>query len=237
MNLVIDIGNTRVKAGLFEQTELVQFLEAEDWKQLPLLDHKIESCIVSNVGETVDVSEKLGDIEIMELGSKTPLPIELKYNSPETLGKDRIALAVAGSNLYPNLNVLVIDMGTCITYDLINKEEQYLGGNISPGLNMRLKAMHTFTGNLPLVKLDAQTVMLGKDTETSMQSGVFHGILHEMDGMISAYKQEYDDLTVVLTGGDASLFESQLKNRIFVTPNLVLIGLNRILTYNVEHKT
>ncbi len=236
MHLAIDIGNTRVKAGLFEQVELVQLFEAEDWNQLSLPLHDIEACIISNVGEVINVSEKLGDMEILELSSETPLPIELSYNSPQTLGKDRIALAVAGSNLHPNSNVLVIDLGTCITYDLVNDREQYLGGNISPGVNMRLKAMHTFTGNLPLVKLDPQTGLLGKDTESSMKSGVFHGILHEMDGMISAYKQEYDDLTVVLTGGDESLFESQLKNRIFVTPNLVLIGLNSILTYNVEHK-
>jgi len=171
---------------------------------------------------------------LIEYNSETEVPVTNNYKTPETLGSDRLAAACAGHFYFPGKNVLIIDAGTCIKYDLINVKGEYLGGAISPGIHMRFKAMNTFTENLPLVVPRKTEQAPGNSTENSMLSGVMNGTLYEMEGMIAAYEKELQPLEVILSGGDMNYFAAQLKNRIFAVPNIVLIGLNEILKFNVN---
>jgi type III pantothenate kinase len=171
----------------------------------------------------------------IELGAETLLPIENCYQTKDTLGKDRLAAAVGASSLYPNKNVLVIDAGTAITYDLVNDKGQYLGGNISPGLEMRFKALHQFTGRLPLVEKKDFGKLFGKTTEEAIRAGVQHGVVFEADKAIDTFKEFYKNLNVIITGGDVNFFDKKLKNSFFVHFNLIAIGLNRILEHNGEN--
>jgi len=168
----------------------------------------------------------------LELDTSTLLPITLNYKTLETLGKDRIALAVAAAQLYPHKNVLIIDAGTCITYDFIDKHKEYQGGSISPGIQMRFKALNTFTDKLPLINPTDNVELLGKSTSESISSGVMNGVYSEIDGIIDKYKINFPDIEVILTGGDIIYFDKKLKNNIFANSNLVLKGLNMILDYN-----
>jgi type III pantothenate kinase len=172
----------------------------------------------------------------IRLSAEVKLPIQLKYKSPQTLGMDRLAAVVAANSLFPNTNLLVIDAGSCITYDFIDANANYLGGGISPGLTMRFKALHTFTGRLPLIdwKLNDQTDLIGIDTESSIVSGVVHGFRNEIEGTIAHYQKRYNDVKVIATGGDVKGFEFLTKKSIFANPNLVLIGLNELLRHNIE---
>ena len=166
------------------------------------------------------------------LSEKTPLPIINNYKTSLTLGKDRLAAVVGASVLYPGKDVLVFDAGTCLTIDFINSDKEYVGGRISPGIEMRYNALHTFTDKLPLIKSEKNTLVIGNDTKTSIISGVQQGILAEVKTIISEYKSKNTDTVFVFTGGDSFYFEKELKNSIFANPNLVLIGLNEILDYN-----
>ncbi len=173
--------------------------------------------------------------KFLALSHTTPLPLENLYKTPETLGKDRIAAIVATSINYKGENVLVIDMGTCVTYDFLNANNQYLGGAISPGFEMRFKALNTFTGKLPKVEYKQDTPeLIGNSTKNSILSGVFNGLKHEIQETINQYNLQYNNLKVVLTGGDIKLFDLEPKNRIFADKFLVLKGLNEILNYNAE---
>jgi type III pantothenate kinase len=166
------------------------------------------------------------------LDSKLPLPITIKYATPETLGVDRIAGVCGAQQKFPGEPCLVIDAGTCITYDFINHDGEFLGGAISPGMMMRFQAVHTFTSKLPLVSRPEKVVLIGDSTETCIQSGVIHGIVEELNGTIRRYQEEFAGLRVILCGGDARFFENNLKGAIFAVPELVLSGLNSILNYN-----
>ena len=168
----------------------------------------------------------------MELTEKTPLPIDNQYGTPKTLGKDRIAAVMGAYRLFPNQNCLVIDAGTCITYDLLTKHKTYLGGNISPGIDMRLKAMHQFTAKLPLVERGQQERIWGTSTETALRNGGQFGALYELEAFIRVCKEKFDPLTVVLTGGDGNFFAENLKTKIFARPNLVEWGLLEIFQFS-----
>ncbi|MCJ2379753.1 type III pantothenate kinase [Parabacteroides sp. AGMB00274] len=163
------------------------------------------------------------------------LPITIKYKTPHTLGKDRIAAVVGAYYLQPNRNILIIDAGTCITYELLEASGSYLGGNISPGMTTRFKALNDYTKKLPLVNEREEVPCWGTCTEDAIRAGVVNGIVFEMDGYIDKAKELYSDVLVFLTGGHSFYFESRLKNFIFADINLVLTGLNRILEYNVEN--
>jgi type III pantothenate kinase len=171
---------------------------------------------------------------LIELSHHTPIPIENKYQTPETLGKDRLAAVVGATFLKPDSDILVIDAGTAITYDFIDANKVYWGGNIAPGLNLRLRALHEFTQKLPLVEAKEESPILGTDTESAIISGALYGIVYEMDGYINHLKIKYPQLSAFLTGGSTFYFDTKLKNAIFAERNLVLIGLNRILQYNVQ---
>ncbi|QZT36471.1 type III pantothenate kinase [Halosquirtibacter xylanolyticus] len=239
MNLIIDIGNTRIKYALFESQKLIHLESTSDF-DLPLItkwveDYPIKSAIVSDVRDVrhqieADLMKLLS--KVLFLDEKTTLPINNSYRTPETLGKDRIAAVVGAWSRFPNRNSLVIDAGTAITYDFIDQTGTYLGGNISPGLQTRFRALHDYTGKLPLLEVKAVEEEIGKDTTNAIQSGVGLGLTFEVEKYISHFSEKYHDLHVIITGGDAVFFETILKNSIFVDLNVTLIGLNRILIDN-----
>ncbi len=241
MNLTIDIGNTRSKWGLFDEQTLVEKTFRSDYAVEDIIsyatNHQVKNIILSTVGAPIEPSWKARLEEhfyYLQLDQSTPLPIINAYGTPDTLGKDRLAAIVGAWQLYPGENCLVIDAGTCITYDVLKGDGKYLGGNISPGLAMRFKAMHEFTARLPLVKEGVINDPIGQSTETAMRNGGQLGTQLEMEGFIQLFEDQFGQLRVILTGGDADFFAKVLKSKIFVNPDLVLRGLNKILTYNAE---
>ncbi len=236
-NLIIDIGNTRIKSALFYQKELrdefahSNLEEARDfWKKL-----RFEQCIVSSVKWTELELKKLLPFEFQLLNHDTKLPIGNKYGSPKTLGLDRIAAAIGAWSMANGKPVLSIDLGSCITFDLVDQSGAYLGGAISPGLAMRARAMKEFTARLPLVELkNRPRELIGNSTVSCMQIGIWSGVGYEITGQIKAYQEKYPQIKVFVCGGDAQSFDSLVKDHIFVVPNLVLFGLNAILNHNVE---
>lgn len=238
MNIVIDSGNTYSKVGWFREEKLIRYTTRLTFSELieAVRSEMPEYILFSSVSyNAADFENALGKaLKIYNLSPETPLPITKNYDTPQTLGADRIAASAGANFLYPGEDLVVIDMGTCITYDLIDKEAVFQGGLISPGVKMRFNAMHSFTKRLPLVEPEPEPPLIGKSTRSAMQSGVMNGVLAEMQGIIEQYRHNSPDLRVLLCGGDAAFFESSLKPPIFAVPELVLIGLNRILTYNVS---
>lgn len=242
MNLIIDIGNTRAKLAVFEGDKLIEAVvclkeELVNAKNYLLREFpEISDGILANVAEPKNsVIGSLAGLKgtTIELSPKTPIPFINKYDTPETLGLDRIALAAGAVNHFPHKNVLVIDAGTCVTYDIISKDKEYLGGAISPGLNMRFRAINNFTANLPLLRASSEEVdPIGKSTVQSLHLGVTQGLIYEIQGFITQYQADHSDLTVILTGGDAEILSKRLKNTIFVAKNFLSTGLNCILEYN-----
>ena len=242
MELIIDVGNTRVKVAVFEKDIIVAdfvFLKEELIGKLQkiILNFSISNSIISSVASfTKQEVEKITQlIHPVFLDSTTKVPFTNLYGTPKTLGVDRIALAAATIKKYPNKNTLVIDAGTCITYEFINEKGEYLGGAISPGIKMRYKALNTFTSKLPLLNPTAVTDFIGTNTNTSIHSGIINGVCNEIEGLISQYTRKFQDLTVVLTGGDTKFLEEQLKSVIFAQPNFILEGLHSILIYNLAN--
>lgn len=241
-NLTIDIGNTRLKVGIFKEDKLLSYWiwEEANWDILKaqIKLHDIQHVIVSTVRQDDSALThflKQNSTSFLQLDHTTPLPVKNCYETPKTLGKDRLAGVVGAQGLFPNQNCLVIDAGTCITYDLLDKKGDYLGGNITPGVNLRLKAMNHFTQKLPLVSTDyTDETWVGTSTETALRAGAQLGTVAEMEGLINRYQTQMEGINVILTGGDADYFGTQLKSKIFVNPHLVLLGLNKILHYNVQ---
>ena len=243
MKLIIDFGNSSTKLAVFRQYMII---EQYQFKKLNISDiekivdkyPQILSVIVSSVVQYPSELKNFlkNKFSFIELDADTPIPIINNYKSTKTLGKDRIAAVVAAATLYPNKHVLVIDAGTCITYDFINDKKEYFGGSISPGINMRFKAMHEFTHNLPYVEAKKVDYLIGSNTEESILSGVYNGLINEIDGIIGSYKEIYENLTIILGGGDYIYFDKRLKNNIFALPNVVMIGLNIILEFNDSKK-
>tara|TARA_B110000003_G_scaffold276446_1_gene322952 strand:+ start:2483 stop:3208 length:726 start_codon:yes stop_codon:yes gene_type:complete len=239
MNLVIDIGNTKVKAAVLESDTIhisLTFDEnyfADELENI-LNNYKVTQCILSSVKEiNQEYIKKLQEIPFfLSLNSSTQLPFKNLYTSPSSLGNDRIALAAAAVSIYPLKNSLVIDAGTCITYDFLNSNSEYLGGAISPGIEMRYKALHQYTSKLPLLTKERVNKLTGSSTLDSIHSGVINGVACEIEGVIAQYREDFYDLTVVLTGGDTKFLSKQLKNSIFANQNFLLLGLNKILTFN-----
>ncbi|RYD57858.1 MAG: type III pantothenate kinase [Sphingobacteriales bacterium] len=239
--LCIDWGNSRVKAAIFKDKKLVEvqnFSDSEAANSLASLisQHQpTKGILCSVVKHPQDVEQMLRENlrHFSILDSNTRVPIMNAYTTPGTLGADRLATVVAAHMLNPDKNNLVISVGTCITYNFIQKTRTYRGGAISPGLHMRLKAMNQFTDRLPEVKVDGDLLLLGYDTDTCMRSGAIFGMAAEMDGMIDRFASQYPDFNAILTGGDGPFFASKLKNKIFADPDLLLKGLNLIVDYNV----
>lgn len=242
-SLVIDIGNSLTKVAVFNGQKIIFLTKAKkliDIDIIALVDkHQPQKIIVSSVRNTVEnsLSALAKKKEILFYNNGTKTPIKNLYQSPQTLGLDRMAAIVGAKTLYKNHGVLVIDAGTCITYDFVDKQSNYYGGSISLGINMRLKALKQQTDKLPLVPFDANfTAQFGANTQQAILSGVINGVLAEVKGFIESYNLLYADLKIILCGGDAPFFDTRFKNSIFAQqvisqPNLVLIGLNTIVNY------
>lgn len=242
INLTIDVGNTRTKVLLFEDDkivnkEVIAYLTIPYLKKLPY-NHKNANCIISVTGKlTSDIEQYLVQkfkTKYIRLTHDVPMPIKNLYRTPETLGRDRLAGVVGAYALFPEQNCLVIDAGTCITYDLINNKGEYLGGNIAPGVKMRLLAMNAFTAKLPIVEMSDTESWIGYDTNSALVNGGQLGTILEVRSFISRCRRKFGQLNVIFTGGDTDFFVKQLKSKIFARPNLISIGLNQILKYNVE---
>lgn len=242
MNLVIDTGNTSTKMAVFNGQEMLAHYQRErlvvgELEKLKENFPAVNSLIISSVvrqDEQVNKFCRTNFDNYIRLSYETRLPIKVLYQTPQTLGNDRIADVVGAWKEYPSQDMLVIDAGSCVTYDLITGKGEYLGGNISPGLTMRFRALNNFTDQLPLVTRGENTNVLGKNTKEAIMLGVQHGLIQEMRGIIELVKQDYPELKAVLTGGDLPFFEKELKNLIFADPFLTLKGLNEILNYNAR---
>ncbi len=239
-HLITDIGNSKVKVALMQDGTILRQAsfpslgpdKLQQWIGDIPVHHAIFSDVRNQGSPLTDFLKQ--HYHAYELTHTLPVPVAVRYATPQTLGKDRLAGVTGALHLYPGAHCLVIDLGTSITYDLITAAGDYLGGQILPGLHMRFKALHQFTGKLPLAQPVAAPPLLGTTTETSLQSGVQWGIVHEIEGFVAQYEDTYGRIHVILTGGDAPVFESLVKCRIFAHPNLILIGLNKILEYNVD---
>lgn len=240
MNLIIDVGNTNVKLAVFKQNVLIHKCEVTLDNILISVNNlkkefkDLKQAIIASVGnlKKSDVNYIKKHFKLIILNSLTKVPFQNYYKTPKTLGVDRIALVAASVYKYKKQNVLIIDAGTCITYDFINNKNQYLGGAISPGIRVRYLSLNNFTENLPLLERKAADNITGSSTTESIHSGIINGILCEIDGVIHQYKQKYKDLTVILTGGDADFLSKRLKSSIFANSNFLLEGLNFILEFN-----
>jgi type III pantothenate kinase len=241
LNLAIDIGNTRAKAGLFSEGKLVRTQSWENWSFADFYglaaNLSVKNIIFSTVSHDLpaDAGERFRNhFRCLELSADTPLPIGNSYETPETLGKDRLAAVCGAYALFPAQACLVVDAGTCITYDWLDAAGTYQGGNIAPGLDMRLRAMHAFTARLPKVAVGALPHWIGKSTETALRNGAQLGALMELEGYLQKSEAEFGSLVPLITGGDANFLAKHTKRKIFVNHHLVLIGLNQILDYNVK---
>ena len=247
-NLVIDIGNTNSKLAVFDEKTLVEYrvlkeIVAEELIGL-IKKYKAENSSVSIVREDLlQVIDVLAaHTNYIPFSTSINTGIKNHYQTLSTLGLDRWAKVIAASNCYPGQNSLMIDSGTCITYDLLTSENSYFGGSISPGIDMRFKALHHFTGKLPLVKWEPDAgIPQGTDTDSAIKNGVLQGVINEVEGFISAYNKENNGLAVLLTGGNATFLLEQLKNSIFAPqiihdPYLVLKGLNEVIAFEYVQK-
>lgn len=236
--ICLDFGNTRLKVAVFEEDQLqeVVVLRQDVVPHLAELIDRVQprySILSSVIRHDPAVEELLAARTKFHLLSNTSkLPFTIPVGKPETVGADRLAIAAASVFLFPRTNNLAIGLGTCITFNFINQEHQLLGGSISPGMEMRFRAMHQFTAKLPLVEAHWNVPLIGYDTVTNMQSGVVFGMAKEIDGIIEAYREKFGNFNALLTGGDIGLFQPHLKNKIFADPDLIFKGLYAISQIN-----
>jgi type III pantothenate kinase len=236
--LCFDFGNTRLKCGVFENGDLkeVVALENDHDTTITALVEKYKpaasllSSVIDHNPKMEQILSAAGKFHLLDHHSK--IPVTTPVGKPETIGADRLALVVAACDLYPGKNNLVIGLGTAITYNFVNKKREFLGGGISPGMEMRFKSLQTFTAKLPLIKKDWSFPLVGYNTRTNILSGVILGMTKEIDGMIDLYAEKYGNLNVLLTGGDSAYFACHLKNKIFADLNLIFKGLYAISELN-----
>ncbi|TDR20927.1 type III pantothenate kinase [Flavobacterium cheniae] len=243
MLLTIDVGNSRIKVAVFEHNKQVDFFIFETNEALKNFENifqkypNLQKIILSSVGkldeEVVNFIKCKFQTEIIDHKSK--FPFTNLYATPETLGIDRMVLAAGATLIYPNQNKLIIDAGTCITYDFVNAENQYLGGAISPGIKIRYKSLNNYTSKLPLLTLSEDFEIIGNSTKSAIHSGVINGVIFEIEGFISQYSLKNQDLTIILTGGDAEFLAKRLKSTIFANSNFLLESLNLLSLYTQKN--
>ena len=238
MNLIIDIGNTSSKVAIFNKSDIIKQQVVLDLTLSQVLSFcsgfTISASIISSVKKIDNnVQAIISHFNSLFLMHKTPIPILNDYKTTETLGKDRLAGIVGANMSFPNKNILLIGAGSCITFDFF-LDGKYCGGRISLGLQMRYNALHTFTNQLPQISVSDMHFTFGKDTSSSIISGVQQGAIDEMDTVIDTFRKENKDSIVILCGGDHNFFDKHLKNSIFVDPFIVLKGLNIILEFNAK---
>ena len=238
MNLVLDVGNSLLKIALFEKSELIQkFKFSENYKRNIediISNYKVTHSIISNVGRIDDSTINIlkESTSLLLVSNQLKIPFKNLYKSKNTLGQDRLALVSAAAFNFPNENVLIVDVGSCITYDFKNNNNEYLGGGISPGISMRFKSLNTFTSNLPLIDFDSIHQLIGNNTNNSINSGVINGTISEINGIIQQYCEEFENIRIILTGGDSNFLLKRIKNSIFADQNFLLVGLNKLLEDN-----
>jgi type III pantothenate kinase len=236
--LCLDFGNTRLKAAVFQEAELRDMVVLKDdsrqtIEQLVELFQPSYSILSSVINHQPIVEEVLKEhTSFQKLSHLTRLPFSTPVGKAETIGADRLALCAAAVHLFPHQNNLAIGLGTCITYNFINQQNQFLGGSISPGMEMRFKSMHELTALLPLVDIEWNFPLIGYDTKTNLLSGVAWGMAKEIDGIVEAYEEKFGNFNVLLTGGNTMHFAPLLKNQIFADPQLIFKGLYAISEYN-----
>ncbi|MFN3753165.1 type III pantothenate kinase [Flavobacterium sp.] len=240
MLLAIDVGNTRIKAAVFEDNTLLEaiaFYKKELIEKIEFILEKhseIKSIVIASVGN-IDKSVFLTfekKVSIYFISHESQFPFDNLYTTPKTLGIDRLILATGATLQFPNQNRLIIDVGTCITYDFVDEYNQYLGGAISPGIRLRYESLHQFTAKLPLLTKTYPEYVIGNSTEESIHSGIVNGITLEIDGFINQYRAQYAKFIIILTGGDAEFLAKRLKNTIFANSNFLLESLNQTFQYN-----
>ena len=236
--LCLDFGNTRLKAALFEHEDIREiFFLGAGWKeQLTgiLQNYQPSRSILSSVIDHDPAIETLlaAHTSLHKLSNRSKLPFTIPVGKPETVGSDRLAVAASAIHLFPGKNNLAIVLGSCVTYNFITAASELIGGSISPGIQMRFRALNEFTAKLPLVKGDWNVPLIGYDTVSNMQSGVVLGVAKEIDGIIDEYKLRFGNFNVLLTGGDLPVIAPHLKNKIFADPELIFKGLYAISQFN-----
>ena len=238
MNLALDIGNSFLKAGIFKNNNFINYYEfnREYYSNIKSILDKtpITHSIASNVSESNNKLIELlsNKTNLIKFNSSLKVPFKNCYQTKNTLGKDRIALVSNASKEYPKENVLLIDLGSCITFDFLNSKNEYLGGSISPGLSMRYKSLNSYTANLPLINPKEIDYFIGRNTEDSIHSGIINGIVGELNSAIDKYKSQFKEIRIILTGGDSKFLFNRIKNSIFANSNFLILGLNFLIELN-----
>jgi type III pantothenate kinase len=243
MILTVDVGNTRIKAAVFEGDILLQhfvFVKEELQKNIKNILKKFTNTahlVVASVGNVAKESflEFEKEVEVHFVSHNDPFPFVNGYETPQTLGIDRMVLAAGATLQFPRQNRLVIDAGTCVTFDFINESDEYLGGAIAPGLQLRYKSLHDFTAKLPLLSLESPEAVVGRSTTESIHSGVVNGLVYEIDGFIDEYRAICSNFIIILTGGDTEFLAKRLKNTIFANSNFLLESLNQTFQYKIKN--
>jgi len=240
MNLIIDIGNSSTKFAIFDHKEMITLFRSREFSceklEKKLSPYKIEKAIISSVRNTPEYIYDLLTVNIPEvhiLSHKTRLPFKIEYDTPETLGTDRIAAVAGAFNLFPGAETLVIDAGTAITFDFLSGEF-YKGGNISPGITMRFRALHKFTGRLPLVSPQDNYTFPGRNTTDAITAGVITGVTYEINEYIRTFEKKHNEIKIILTGGDSGYLKDKINHQFTYMPDIVIDGLNNILEYNAK---
>jgi len=242
MLLAIDVGNTQIKSAVFEQNTLLQkeIMPVSDWKNSVKNSLKIfpeiKNIVVASVGKLQkdDFLDLSNVVNVHFISKESMFPFQNQYSTPDTLGIDRMVLAAGAVLQFPNVSRLVIDAGTCITYDFIDANNNYLGGAISPGIRLRYESLHNYTAKLPLLTIEKPEKLIGDSTQQSIHSGVVNGVAMEIDGFINSNLGENDNFIIILTGGDSVFLAERLKNTIFANPNFLLESLNQTFQYNQQ---
>jgi type III pantothenate kinase len=243
MILAVDVGNTRIKAAVFEDSTLLEsfvFLKTDLEKSIHNILNKHKKVTQLVVASVSDVEKQAfsnfeDSINIHFVSHKDVFPFVNGYETPQTLGIDRMVLAAGATLKYPNQNRLVIDAGTCVTYDFVDETDHYLGGAISPGLLLRYESLHHFTAKLPLMTLEKPKQLIGKSTSESIHSGVVNGLVFEIEGYIEELRSQYSKFIIILTGGDSVFLAKRLKNTIFANSNFLLESLNQTFQYKIKN--
>lgn len=242
MLLAIDIGNTQIKLAVFEENTLInkKTFPPSNWKieveNILINFPEIKNVVVASVGNIPksDFLEFKTSVEVFFITNESKFPFKNRYLTPSTLGIDRMVVAAGAVLKFPNQNRLIVDAGTCITYDFIDANDVYHGGAISPGIRLRYQSLHNYTTNLPLLNIENPNTIIGNSTVQSIHSGVINGITLEIDGFISSISNKNDNFIIILTGGDSEFLAERLKNTIFANPNFLLESLNQTFQYNQQ---
>lgn len=241
MNLIVDIGNTRVKIALMADGKLLSTLNRDHFRIADIEAMRADcdigcAIICSTRGTPIDVAEQIRGVvpKCIIFDSSTPIPIGNSYSTPKTLGLDRLAAAVGAATISNAENQLVVDCGTAITIDLVTRSGGFEGGTISPGVSMRFRALNEFTASLPLCAPTDDVLDVARSTREAIEQGVMSGVVAEVEAQIAKMSEKFEKIDVIFTGGERKYFENRIKNPIFASDELVFVGLNKILEYNVK---